>query len=238
VRRGAARPRRSDQAAAGETLSRAGRRPHRRACMGCRAPQAPSTRTRLGVPARGRSAWWPRRSRCRPRLRQPVHVLGQRPVSGVRCDRPVSARDVHAFGVQRPGVDVRRPVSVSGRSASAVSAPVTRGARRVRRATVRPGGPGPGRPVVSRQRLNHLPEPQWPSTPACPATRSSGWKRRLPSVVIMGGPGPSRVVAESLPGWTATCARGRSAAAPCSERRPLDADGALTCEVGGGGEGI
>jgi hypothetical protein len=90
VRRGAARPRRRGQAAAGETLSRAGRRPHRRACMGCRAPQAPSTRTRLGVPARGRSAWWPRRSRCRPRLRQPVHVLGQRPVSSVRCERPVS----------------------------------------------------------------------------------------------------------------------------------------------------
>jgi hypothetical protein len=84
VRRGAARPRRSDQAAAGETLSRAGRRPHRRACMGCRAPQAPSTRTRLGVPARGRSAWWPRRSRCRPRLRHPVRVLGRCPVSGVR----------------------------------------------------------------------------------------------------------------------------------------------------------
>ena len=94
VRRGAARPRRSDQAAAGETLSRAGRRPHRRACMGCRAPQAPSTGTRLGVPACGRSAWWPRRSGCRPRLRQPVHVLGQRPVPSVRC--PVRATSVHA----------------------------------------------------------------------------------------------------------------------------------------------
>jgi hypothetical protein len=100
VRRGAARPRRSDQAAAGETLSRAGRRPHRRACMGCRAPQAPSTRTRLGVPARGRSAWWPRRSGCRPRLRHPVHVLGQRPVSGAsdQCPRV----PVHRTGVQCP----------------------------------------------------------------------------------------------------------------------------------------
>ena len=124
VRRGAARPRRSDQAAAGETLSRAGRRPHRRACMGCRAPQAPSTRTRLGVPARGRSAWWPRRSGCRPRLRQPVHVLGQRPVSGVRC--PVRATSVHACLSTGPMSSVRcgrlsvqvsavrRPVSASG----------------------------------------------------------------------------------------------------------------------------
>jgi hypothetical protein len=124
VRRGAARPRRSDQAAAGETLSRAGRRPHRRACMGCRAPQAPSTRTRLGVPACGRSAWWPRRSGCRPRLRHPVHVLGQRPVSSVRCERPVSTlacpRDrcpVSGAGVgasRVSGVRCRRPVSASG----------------------------------------------------------------------------------------------------------------------------
>jgi hypothetical protein len=114
VRRGAARPRRSDQAAADETLSRAGRRPHRRACLGCRAPQAPSTRTRLGVPACGRSAWWPRRSGCRPRLRQPVHVLGQRPVSGVRC--PVSGASdqcprlpVHGTGVQCPVRAFERP---------------------------------------------------------------------------------------------------------------------------------
>ena len=124
VRRGAARPQRSDQAATGETLSRAGRRPHRRACMGCRVPRAPSTRTRLGVPARGRSAWWPRRSGCRPRLRQPVHVLGQRRVSGVRC--LVRAASVHAclstgpvsgvrcgrLRVQVSAVRCRRPVSV------------------------------------------------------------------------------------------------------------------------------
>jgi hypothetical protein len=117
-------PRRSDQAAAGETLSRAGRRPHRRACMGCRAPQAPSTRTRLGVPARGRSAWWPKRSGCRPRLRHPVRVLGQRPVSSVRC--PVRATSVHACLSTGPVPSVRcgrlsvqvsavrRPVSASG----------------------------------------------------------------------------------------------------------------------------
>jgi pimeloyl-ACP methyl ester carboxylesterase len=32
------------------------------------------------------------------------------------------------------------------------------------------------------------------------------------------------------PGWTATCARGRAAAATCSERRPLGAGDALTCK--------
>jgi hypothetical protein len=75
----------------------------------------------LGVPARGRSAWWPRRSDCRPCLRHPVGVLGQRPASSVRCERPVSTRacprvPVQATGVQcpvraseRPGV--RCPVS-------------------------------------------------------------------------------------------------------------------------------
>ena len=94
--------------------------------MGCRAPQAPSTRTRLGVPARGRSAWWPRRSGCRPRLRHPVHVLGQRPVSSVRC--PVRATSVHAclstgpvssvrcgrLSIQVSAVRCGRPVWTSG----------------------------------------------------------------------------------------------------------------------------
>ncbi len=47
-----------------------------------------------------------------------------------------------------------------------------------------------------------------------------------------------RPVSESLLGGTATRIRGRSAAATCSERHPLDADDALTCDVGGGGEGI
>jgi hypothetical protein len=119
VRRGAARPRRSDQAAAGETLSRAGRRPHRRACMGCRAPQAPSTRTRLGVPARGRSAWRPKRFGCRPCRRHPVRVLGQRPVSSVRC--PVRASSVHACLSQRRVSSVRCHPSVQ---VSAVRGPV------------------------------------------------------------------------------------------------------------------
>jgi hypothetical protein len=62
-------------------------------------------------------------------------------------------------------------------------------------------------------------------------------RRRLRSVVVV-GPRPSRLVAASLLGWTATCACGRGAAAACSERRRLDAGDALTCSVGGGGEGI
>ena len=128
VRRGAARPRRSDQAAAGETLSRAGRRPHRRACMGCRAPQAPSTRTRLGVPAHGRSAWWPGGPDAgRAFVSLSASSASVRcPVSGVRCERPVSTlacpRDrcpVSGAGVRcgRLSVQVsavRRPVWASG----------------------------------------------------------------------------------------------------------------------------
>jgi hypothetical protein len=57
-------------------------------------------------------------------------------------------------------------------------------------------------------------------------------------VVILGGPEPSRLVSGELLSWTATCARGRSAAATCSERRQFDAGDALTCWFGGGGEGI
>jgi hypothetical protein len=175
--------------------------------------------------------------------RRPVRVVGRVHASGVRC--PVSAVTVQCPRTRCPRV--RCPMSECGRPASRVGVRAFRvrcvcagdlrtassaaGNRTARRAR-------PGRPAVSRERLDHLPEPQWPSSPACLATRSSGWKRRLPSVVIMGGPGPSRLVAESLPGWTGTCARGRSAAATCSERRRLDAGDALTCCYGGGGEGI
>jgi hypothetical protein len=54
----------------------------------------PSTGTRLGVPARDRSAWWPRRVRMPavPSSPCPLRVLGQRPASSVRCERPVSTR--------------------------------------------------------------------------------------------------------------------------------------------------
>jgi hypothetical protein len=61
---------------------------------------------------------------------------------------------------------------------------------------------------------------------------------RLPSVVIVSGRGRSRLFAAGLPSWTMTCACGRAAAATCRERRPLDASDALTCKIGGGGEGV
>jgi hypothetical protein len=131
VRQGAARPGRSDQAAAGETLSRAGRRPHRRACMGCRAPQAPVHKNTVGRPSARSLGVVAREVRMPAAPSSPVRVLGQRPVSGVRC--PVSGASdqcprlpVHVTGVQcpvraseRPGVRcpvsaVRRPVWASG----------------------------------------------------------------------------------------------------------------------------
>jgi hypothetical protein len=126
VRRGAARPGRSDRAAVGETLSRAGRRPHRRACMGCRAPQAPSTRTRLGVPApvaRRGGPGGPDAGRAFVTLSASSASV-QCPVSGVRC--PVRASSVHACLSTGPMSSVRcgrlsvqvsavrRPVSASG----------------------------------------------------------------------------------------------------------------------------
>jgi hypothetical protein len=62
---------------------------------------------------RGRSAWWPRRSGCRPCLRHPVGVLGQRPASSVRCERPVSTRAYPGMPVQATGVQC--PVRASER---------------------------------------------------------------------------------------------------------------------------
>jgi hypothetical protein len=107
VRRGAARPRRSDQAAAGETLSRAGRRSHRRACMGCRAPQAPSTRTRLGVLARVARRGGPGGPDAgRAFVSLSASSASVRcPVSGVRC--PVRATSVHACLSTGPVSSVR-----------------------------------------------------------------------------------------------------------------------------------
>ena len=60
--------------------------------MGCRAPQAPSTRTRLGVPACGRSAWVAQEVRMPAAPSSPCPR--PRPASGVRC--PVRATSVHA----------------------------------------------------------------------------------------------------------------------------------------------
>ena len=95
--------------------------------MGCRAPQAPSTRTRLGVPACGRSAWWPGGPDAgRAFVTLSMSSAGVRcPVSDVRCEQ-CPRLPVHGTGVQcpvraseRPGVSVqvsavRRPVSASG----------------------------------------------------------------------------------------------------------------------------
>ena len=102
---------------AGGSLALAGGPPPSR--HGCQAPQALSTGTRWGGPARARRAWWPRRCGCRPCLRQRVRVLGQRPESSVWCGCPASRVPVHAAAVrcpvrasERPGV--RCPAWVSG----------------------------------------------------------------------------------------------------------------------------
>jgi hypothetical protein len=145
MRRGAAwalaeRP--SSCLTARSAVSRTDRRPHRRACMGRRAPQAPSAGTRFGVPAGTRSAWWPRISGAGPALSAcPVLSSIRCPVSGVQCPRiqcprvrcPRDRRP--ASGCPLSGVGVRCPVSswasghlgirrpLSGRSTSAVSEP-------------------------------------------------------------------------------------------------------------------
>ena len=102
---------------AGGSLALAGGPPPSR--HGCQAPQALSTGTRWGGPARARRAWWPRRCGCRLCLCQRVGVLGQRPESSVWCGCPASRVPVHAAAVrcpmrasERPGV--RCPAWVSG----------------------------------------------------------------------------------------------------------------------------
>jgi hypothetical protein len=168
VRRGAAWPpaeRPSSCPVVQQAVSRAGRWPHRQAVMlaerrVCRPQQHGS------VSQRRRSAQDVRMptvalialstSACPASARS----ASARPVSGVRyvssvrpsgvrpsgCPVPgVRACDVHASAVQYPGVDVRRPASVSARSASAsaVSAPVTSWSASERRAATQPGrGPG------------------------------------------------------------------------------------------------
>jgi hypothetical protein len=145
MRRGAAWPlaeRPSSCLTARSAVSRTDRRPHRRACMGRRAPQAPSAGTWFGVPAGTRSAWWPRISGAGPALSAcPILSSIRCPVSGVRCPR-VQCPRVRCPRDRRPasgcplsGVGVRCPVSswasgplgirrpLSGRSTSAVSEP-------------------------------------------------------------------------------------------------------------------
>jgi hypothetical protein len=101
------------------SLAPAGGPPPRR--HGCQAPQALSTGTRWGGPARARWAWWPRRCGCgrafvsvsvsSASVRCPVSgagvqqhaCLSTRPLCGVRCGR---------LSVQMSGV--RCPTWVSG----------------------------------------------------------------------------------------------------------------------------
>jgi hypothetical protein len=117
--------RRSDRAGAGSavgSLALAGTSPspsrHR-----CRAPTAPTTGPRFGAQRAVGWSWWSRslsemstvsrspcpRTRSRPRVRCPV--------SGVRCDRPVSAYAMSRVGCPMSGRGC--PASVSARSASA-----------------------------------------------------------------------------------------------------------------------
>jgi hypothetical protein len=123
MRRGAAWPlaeRPSSCLTARSAVSRTDRRPHRRACMGRRAPQAPSAGTRFGVPAGTRSAWWPRISGAGPALSAcPILSSIRCPVSGVRC--PVSGVRCPVSSWASGHLGIRRPLS--GRSTSAVSEP-------------------------------------------------------------------------------------------------------------------
>ena len=125
MRRGAAWPlaeRPSSCLTARSAVSRTDRRPHRRACMGRRAPQAPFAGTRFGIPAGSRSAWWPKIAGAGRALSAcPVLTSIRRPVSAVsgqcprvRCPRdrcPVSGVGVQASGCPLSSVGVRRPVS-------------------------------------------------------------------------------------------------------------------------------
>jgi hypothetical protein len=196
-------------------------------CTGC-----PDAHRDLGRPVRSA---WPASVQCPVSAACPASA---RSMSRARCPRMRCPRG----RFQCPGVDVRCPASVSARSASAsaVSAPVTSWSASERGQPHGQEGARSGHPAVSADG-SIICLSQLVSSPACLASHrahSSDQRRRLRSVVIVGGPGPSRLVSGSLLSWTATCARGRSAAATCSERRQLDAGDALTCGVGGGGEGI
>jgi hypothetical protein len=169
VRRGAARPAEGPSRWSGRLV---GSRPLTGASPpsrhGCRAPQAPSTGhgstssgrwgDRGGPDVRMLAAPWspcppPRSASTRPLSAVRCPLSGGRcPVSGVRCERTVSVPAMSTpTGVQCPGVDVRRPASVSARPAPAVSAPGDFVERVVPRAAAHSQeGPGSGRPAVSR----------------------------------------------------------------------------------------
>ena len=197
MRRGAAWPakRPSSCLTARSAVSRTDRWPHRRACMGRRAPQAPSAGTRFGVPAGSRSAWWPRISGAGRALSAcPVLSSIRRPVSGVSVQCPRVR--VHATGVQcpvrasrRPGVrcPVWRPVSgvrlgvrASGHPASAIRAfprllcpnRVSSSSAPMRRAATRRGRPGSAW------------SPRTVSTTGWSSARVGAWRSKLAQAVL------------------------------------------------------
>jgi hypothetical protein len=91
-------------------LSRAGRWPHRRASMGCGAPQAPSTGTRFGRPSARSLGVVAQEVRLPAVPSSPCRC--PRPASGVQC--PVRATSVHACLSTRACPGDRCPVSGAG----------------------------------------------------------------------------------------------------------------------------
>src|SRR4029450_5845321 len=89
-----------------------------------------------------------------------------------------------------------------------------------------------------RQRPGELASPtrEQPAARESPVRKAAGWpdqRPRLRSVVIVSGPGPSRLVSENLCGWTLPRACGRSAGPTCSGRPPRGAGDALARTVRG-----
>jgi hypothetical protein len=197
------------------------------------------TRARLGRPA-GR-----RRRRGRPgcpdacyAVRHSVRVLcpprGRTDLHGradVRCPGDRCPRDRCDPGVRTD----RRPVSAA--SAAALSAPRWIGIHRCGGAATWPRGTRVWSSCGIRDRLDHLPEPGWPSRPDGLASHG-----RVAQVGGIDYAPWSSWEAQGRVAWSLRAFRAALrlalAAAACSERRPLQAGGALTCGYEGGGEGI
>jgi hypothetical protein len=215
-----------------------GQRPVSSVWCGCPAARVPVHAAAVRCPVRASE---------RPDVRRPVSSVG------VRCPR-VPASTVSGREVVEGWRRGRHPHGWDGRRRRGrLSCPRPVGRRPSRSLAVEagPGLLGQGRGRLGLGRRSWAVVGQWLGRPRG-RPGWAGWargspvggepgcaaRRRLRWVVIMCGPGPSRLVAASLLGWTATCACGRGAAAACGECRLLEAGDALTCEIGGGGEGI
>jgi len=215
----------------------------------CRCPR-PASGVRCGRPASTRACprdavQCPVRASGRPGVRRPAWASGVRAIPRPRC--PTGMRSWTGGGGQA--------AAWPGGPGSAWSPRCSRPARRLPGSE--PGGRGWRRPcwasggigldlaVVVAGGWAVAGSPAWPTRIGRMRARIARWQ------VSRGAQRGSdyapwsscearlsRLVAASPPGWTATCACGRAAAATCSERRPLAAGDALTCDVGGGGEGI